>query len=415
MRFAPLLVVLAACVAGNPADHPATVTLHIEIDGDGPGWVLVKETREACSASCDLEVPMASIATSGPDIANFTTLEIVTPDRFTTTACTFGYYMPTTCVIRPTTDSNVAVTFQSDPNVRSVMLDHTITALGVAADGELVTGTTSGIERLSPSGQVRWTQPTAQPTYLAVGAGDSILSANPVALRRGDGSLVWQSTQTAIAIALGAGPALISGDHRVVALDPATGAVRWMTEPLGVTAIAVSSTGIVAAAAGTTLLRFDPAGTPLPSTTTMRVIESIGFDPADALVVGLEPDPPSVITHTTFPGVVLDATGAPIGTLTWSGRGGHALVPTRDRVFAWAGGFGYDRLGGIHFGGVAMHSLVPGGSAWWGVKATVWSGARFEPELTPEMAACNRERTCAIAGALGGAPLSQWVGLVTLP
>lgn len=408
-RLMVLLVIGGGCVSGNPDDSDDSVSLHIEIDGDGVGFVRLLATGQTCSTSCDLAVPRASGAVDG-------TIEWFTPDLPTASCTSDSYYSPTRCYVNPVTTPVVSVTFAPRPELTSVMLDHSVTALGVTANGDLVAGTETGIERLSPAGATIWTQSIGKPTSLVVGADDSILLANPVSLRHGDGTLAWQSAFTASDIALGGGgrPAIITSDARVVALDPATGAEAWSTAPLGVTSLAVSSTGQVTAAAGTTLVRFDAAGNRLADITTTREIERVAIDPDDRLVVSLVGDPPSILSHPPIPGALYDASGALIGALDMSFGVLHGRVATRGRVLGWGGAFAFDRLGGMHPGGLAAASLAPG-SPEWSVFIARYAGDHFAPDLAPERAACNRERRCVIAGVLGGAPVSQWLGVFTLP
>lgn len=419
------IVALALMFAGcgyPPLSHEIVPT-NIHIGGSGRGWVGVStesithdqpvgDPTWMCLESCTLDIPYNEnyfFVRAGT--TQHSSLNCGAEDA--ARECTF---IP---------GHDVFVTFDKDVDeVATLVPDEKVSALAFTNDGDLVMALPSSLRRVGLDGTQRWSVPRAAATLLASSTLDLIIVGPDVTAYHGDGTLAWTTTLNAVAVNIlpdGSPVIVTAGEGRVVALSAVDGTVRWQSSGVGATTLAVDNAGIVAAAAGTTILRFDANGGALPSWQAPDVVSDLLFDPTNQLgATHVWPGGAGTYPEYELDYYQFDGNGDAHNVFTRATNPFHGFVATSNRLFHWglrtfSAPFSLPlppRLDmvALDLSGVVTWDLTKGYT--YGYK-DVYSA----DVIVPSCGVCDRNGRCAVAGTFDAPPdtgLANWIGVYTI-
>ncbi len=423
------LLLVGGCDAVFGTDDnldPHSHTLAITFDGEGQGWVQVEgpdASSVVCTESCEVEMAWPA-GMMDPQVV----VHAGSPQQLVSTSCGLETMTNRACTLSAREDLALSVRVERDPHeVLTAFFDEAPVGVAFVPGGDLVVGTTTTLRRIGADGAQRWQIPRGYARMIATTA--QLVYVGPqVAAYHLDGTLSWQSAETATSLAATAmGPVITTQDGRVVALAAADGAQRWQSGALDVDLIAIDGTGRIVAAplvdGATTLYRFAADGTPLTPSWSATNVRAIGFDPGDRLIVS---------TVTPMPTGIGNPADPILAYLRFDVAGASTVLASAPSVghtgfgFAGAATFGWREVNalGRHqtaFAGATLTAYDASGAVGWelrkGVAAQLYD---FTPvvfdAVTVLGGACDGVGRCAVIGDYQGTtPSHNWLEVLSVP
>jgi outer membrane protein assembly factor BamB len=393
---------LGGCVGADDS------TLHVEISGAGHGWVKSLTTDEVCTQSCELPVIWRDGGTP---------IRVGSAERISSSSTALDSLHQAGVP----SGRELAVRFDRDPNADLMVFPQTNVGAFVLADnGDVIYAADVGLHRIAADGWPLWTSPVEVGGLLAVAPSGRILAGARVSAFDADGSMAWQSSIVASAIAaLPDGGAVALVGITVHALAASDGRAVWSTSVPGATALTASRDGVIAVAAGTKIVRRSATGAPLPDLDLPVAISKLAYDPNGLLIAqSAAPFPGSTLPMQQIRTLVF----APDGTVASDTSGlsfvHHDIAAMENRIFTWS-----EEMMDFHGSPFTLGNRL---EAWTHTGILAWSLAKpitgnpLPHEITavdraiPQRVACNRTQ-CAAAGFYEGAPPEQtrWIEVVS--